>query len=128
MFVHFEMIHKNYLNFDHLGGSGSDGEDPPVPKRSVDAPTIWNEENFIFQLMELRSNASGKDIPKEVYTEYIVWTKGYINPGDGGDGGVGGIGGNAGKVYAIGLNGRPHFQIFNSEGNTNGRIIHVSKS
>lgn len=51
-----------------------------------------------------------------MYTEYIVWTKGYINPSDGGDGGVGGIGGNAGTFYVIGLKGSPHFRISNAEG------------
>lgn len=106
----------------HLDNNNTEGEDPPIPDRSIDAPKIWQDAGFRFQLREQQASdvLPAPDSPKRVFTKYTVWAKmnnsKNSNPNSGGDGGAGGIGGNAGIVYAIGLEQIPNFSIFNKQG------------
>lgn len=123
-FLFFKFILKYCVItvYCHLDNNEIEGEDPPIPDRSIDAPRIWEEAGFKYRLRELHSSdlVPSSDGSKRVYTKYTVWAKmnnSNSNPSSGGDGGAGGIGGYAGIVHAIGLEQIPNFSIFNKQGN-----------
>lgn len=102
------------------GINGIDGVDPPIPKNSTVAISLWESLRFVYNTT---TDFNVTDEDGGLLYNYLsirVFGRNATKPGDGGHGGVGGIGGYAGTRF-INRHDKSHdkFSIFANPGKFN---------